>query len=583
MTAAGAAVELSKMENKNAGVGFLTFQQQVIGIDVGSSYVKLLQLRKSGENYSVKNCITRAIPVQAKENPQEKKKLVSGLIREFMADARLKTCAGKVSLYGKGVYVFFLSVPNLNKKDLRGAVGIELKKRLPPQSNINSIAYEFFINVSLQEERMTTLQVTCIAVDKFLIEEQISFMKELNIRPVSINVTPDALGNLLTFCVKTVPNKTIALLDVGASISLLNFYKGRSLVFSREIPIGGEHLTMALAKGLSAVTGVSSITMDDAEKIKRSCGIPMTDEAKTEYLTDFGSIRGEQILAMVRPVIERLVMEISRTFNYYSKTFKAGNIEELYLSGGSSRLKNIEKVLGVNVEGIKRVESLNILKIIKGWSDKGILRQEMVMEQAAPHLAVSFGLCLGSGGRLNMLPVREKVEQKMYFFTAALQVFFPLLCAITIMLYLSSYANGLKYRSLTAKLDAQLQRLQDSSIQVRDYFALKSKLEQNVQLLNKARGSAPMWWGALKEISSITPPEVIINKINVPLAREPKELRIVGRISSKITIVDMALSQYVEALEESPFFSQVKTVSSDKDMYAPVPSADFEIVCRLEY
>jgi hypothetical protein len=92
-----------------------------------------------------------------------------------------------------------------------------------------------------------------------------------------------------------------------------------------------------------------------------------------------------------------------------------------------------------------------------------------------------------------------------------------------------------------------------------------------------------MWWGALKEISSITPPEVIINKINVPLAREPKELRIVGRISSKITIVDMALSQYVEALEESPFFSQVKTVSSDKDMYAPVPSADFEIVCRLEY
>jgi hypothetical protein len=45
----------------------------------------------------------------------------------------------------------------------------------------------------------------------------------------------------------------------------------------------------------------------------------------------------------------------------------------------------------------------------------------------------------------------------------------------------------------------------------------------------------------------------------------------------------MALSQYVEALEESPFFSQVKTVSSDKDMYAAVPSADFEIVCRLEY
>ncbi|MCU0651005.1 MAG: pilus assembly protein PilM, partial [Candidatus Omnitrophica bacterium] len=345
-------------------------------------------------------------------------------------------------------------------------------------------------------------------------------------------------------------------------------------VFSREIPIGGEHLTMALAKGLSMVTGVTGITMDDAEKIKRSCGIPMTD---------FGVVRGEQLLAMLRPVIERLVMEIGRTFNYYSKTFKTGNIEELYLTGGSSRLKNIEKILQSNVEGIKRVEPLNILKIIKGWSDKGILRQEMVMEQAAPHLSAAFGLCLGQGPKLNMMPVREKVEQKIGFLTAAIQIFFPLLAAITVMFYASSYANGMKYASLIAKLEDQISRLETSSTVVRDYFAQKAKLEQMTGLLQKARGSQPMWWGLLKEIGVLTSPEVIINMINVPLGREPKEIRIYGRITSKITIVDMAMSQYVQALEESPFFSEVKAVKNEKDPYAAVPSADFEIAAKLEY
>jgi hypothetical protein len=43
------------------------------------------------------------------------------------------------------------------------------------------------------------------------------------------------------------------------------------------------------------------------------------------------------------------------------------------------------------------------------------------------------------------------------------------------------------------------------------------------------------------------------------------------------------LSQYVQALEESPYFSEVKTLSSEKDPNAPVPSADFEIRCTLEY
>ena len=102
-------------------------------------------------------------------------------------------------------------------------------------------------------------------------------------------------------------------------------------------------------------------------------------------------------------------------------------------------------------------------------------------------------------------------------------------------------------------------------------------------LLKTARGAQPMWWGILKELSVITPPGVVLHAINVPLGVEPKELRLFGRISSKITIVDMALSQYVQALEDSPYFSRVSTISSEKDPNASVPTADFEIVCKLEY
>lgn len=561
----------------------MTFQQQVIGIDIGAGYVKLLHLRKAGGSYAVKNYTTHAIPASARDNAQERRTVVAGFIREFMEAARIKSCAGRLAVYGKGVYVFFLSVPNLNKKDLRGAVGIELKKRLPPQSDINAMAYDYFVNSSVQDQAATTLQVTCVAVERSLIEEQISFLKELNIRPVSIEVVPDALGNLLSHCVNPDPEKPVALLDIGAGMSLLNFYKGRSLVFSREIPIGGDHITAALVKGLGAAMGVTGITTEDAEKIKRSCGIPMAEDAKSEYMTDFGVVRGEQLLAMVRPVIERLVMETARTFNYYSKTFKTGVIDQLYLTGGSSRLKNINKILQANVEGLKKVEQLSILSIIKGWSDKGVLRQEMMMEQAAPHLAAAFGMCLGSGSRINMLPVRERIEQKVGLFTAMVQVFFSLACLLTALLYASNYANGVKYKALSAKLEDQLKQLEASSAHVKKYIELKTDLERKQKLLEMAAGRQPMWWGIMKELSVITPADVILRMINVPLNTEPKEMRIFGRISSKNTIVDMALSQYVQALEDSPFFTNARIISSQKDQLASVPSADFVIVCVLEY
>ena len=563
----------------------LTSQQNIIGIDIGSSYVKLLQLQKSGKNYLIRNCITRALPQAAKDNPEEKRKVVQEYVKEFIAGARMKSTSGRLAIYGKGIFIFSLVVPNLNKKDLKSAVSIELKKRLPLQLDINNVLFDFFVTGQIRDEKGVMLQVTCIACDRITLDEQVQLLKGMNIIPVVINTIPDCLGNLLTFCFDTLPKKTITVLDIGANTSLLNFYNGKNLVFSREIPIGGEHFSQAMAKTIATPigTGTVTISVDDAEKLKRNCGIPLEDESKVEFLTDFGPLRGEQITAMLRPTLERLVMEISRTFNYYSKTFKAPNIDELYLTGGSSRMKNIDKFLLFNLEGVHRVETLNILKAVKGWADMGIFKQELVVEQAAPHLAVAFGLCLSQGGRVNLLPVKEKLEQKALLLSTALKVTFPIILLISLIFYAVSYTNALKYKILINNLDFEISRLQLSASQVRQYQEIKTKLDQRKGLLEKAKGKQPFWWGLFKELSNISPREVILQRIITDSTKEPKEIHLFGKIYAKYTFVDMALSQYLMVLDESPFLNRVELISSKTDMYSPIPAADFEIVCQLNY
>ncbi|MDD5731221.1 MAG: pilus assembly protein PilM, partial [Candidatus Omnitrophica bacterium] len=391
-----AASRFSPQEFLSLLKGFVAPSRNVIGIDIGSSYIKILQLARARKGYVISSCATRAIPANLKEDHTEKKRFIQTVIKEFIQDTRKKNNLGRLSVSGKGIFVFSLAVPAISRKDLKGLVSIELKKRLPFQMDINNMVFDFFITGQVADDKgQPNLQVTCIAADKVSIDEQIGFLKEMDIKPVAINVSSDALGNVLPYCIEKASEKTTVLLDMGANVSLLNFYKGKNLVFFREIPVGGEHLTRAMAKTITAASGTLDLSFEDAEKIKRNCGIPLEDEARVEFLTDFGVLLGEQISGLLRPVLERLILEINRTVSYYTKTFKADFVEELYITGGTSRLKNIDKFLLYNLERLKKVERLDILKSVKGWSETGGFRQELVVEQAAPHLAVAFGLCFG--------------------------------------------------------------------------------------------------------------------------------------------------------------------------------------------
>jgi len=85
----------------------MVFQQEVIGIDIGSAYVKLLQLRRTANGYAVKNYATQAIPLAVRDNAQEKRKAVTGFIKGFMEASHIKSCAAKLALLWQGRFMYF--------------------------------------------------------------------------------------------------------------------------------------------------------------------------------------------------------------------------------------------------------------------------------------------------------------------------------------------------------------------------------------------------------------------------------------------------------------------------------------------
>jgi type IV pilus assembly protein PilM len=556
--------------------------QNTIGIDIGQGYIKIVQLQRSRKGYLLTDYKVRAIPPKAKENFKEKEKFAKEFIKEFLSQSRIKTSLGRMVIEGNGVFVFSLLLPRLSEKDLRGTVSIELKKRLPYhyQIDIKDLFFNYFITERFETEETSQVMVTCIAVNNTVLDRQLNFLKSLQLRPVIINTVTDALGNLI----KTIGNgQYAAVLDMGAKGSYLNFYKNGLLQFSREIPIGGEQFTHAILKTLSSLD--KNVSFEDAEAFKKQCGIPTEEEADTEFYTDVGAVRGVQVITAMRPLLERLITEISRTITFYFRTYKINALDVFYLTGGASRIKNIDKFLSTNLNNfsIKHIEKLNPLKAIKRWVDVGVLRHELIMEEASPHLAASFGLCIHKGGRVNLVPPKEKIEQKAIFLMFLIRLTFPLILITILSFYAFSYRRVLAYKTTLAKAKVQIKQLVPTVKEIKEYLAFKKSLSHKETLLALAIGRQPLWWGILKELSNITPREVTLSQLIIEPKEKPKKMVLIGEVVSEYTNLDLAISQYTLNLNESPYFTNVRLISSERDIYSSIPKATFEIVCDLVY
>ncbi len=553
--------------------------QNTMGIDVGHSYIKIAQFQRTRKGFLLTDYRVRAIPFKVRDNLRERNNFIKEFINEYLSQTRIKTSLGRIIVEGSGVFTFSFLLPALSEKDLKGAIEIELKKKLPFQVDFKNIYLDYFVTDRLEDEKGIQLFVTCIAVDKSLIERNLDFLKSFNLRPVVMNTTADALGNLIRIMqIKGY----VGVLEIGARKSFLNFYHDGLLQFSREIPIGGDQFTQGVLKVLKILFPQASF--DDAEMFKKQCGIPLGEEVGSEFYTDLGAVKGEKIVTGLRSVLERLITEISRTITFYFRTYKIDKLESFYLTGGGSRIKNLDRFLSANLKNLSigSIERLNPLKAIRGWLDVGILRQELVMEEAAPHLSSIFGLCMDKGGQINLVPPKEKIEQKALFVLFLAKLIFPALLIFTLVYYGFNYTRRLVYSAILERTYRQITQMKPKIKEIEKYFELRNQFKKREDLLTKAIGRQPLWWGILKELSNIIPEEVTLNKLEID-TKNPKEMCLEGEVISEYTNLDLVISQFTLNLNDSPYFSNVRLVSSERVMFSAIPKARFEIVCDLVY
>ncbi len=336
----------------------------VIGLDIGSSSIKLVELGESKSAYKLQNLGIAPLPPEAiVDGALMDSVTIIDTIRELIANTKAKTKDVITSVSGHSVIVKKITLPLMSDSELEESIQWEAERYIPFDINEVNIDFQIFGSSS---ENPEVMNVVLVAAKKDIINDYVSVIIESGLNPVIIDVDAFAIENMLSVNYEMEKDETVAMANVGASITNINILKNNMTAFTRDIFKGGNQITEEIQRQLH-------IDYEEAEKIKVGSKI---DAASQSIIQE-----------VLRSASESLAIEIGNSMEFFQSTTTYEKISKLYLSGGGSKIKDFDIVLQQQI-GIP-VEIVNPFKKIE-YSEKNFDLE--YLREIGPMMAVGVGL-----------------------------------------------------------------------------------------------------------------------------------------------------------------------------------------------
>ncbi len=362
------------------------FSKTIVGLDIGSSSVKIVQLKPAGNQWQLAAVGMVEIARDSLEvkNQDAQRSAVVEAVKRVYKESGINAKNVVTSLSGDSVIIRYVKLPFMTAEELRGAISKEAEQYIP--LNIDQVVLDFQILGETQEDGQKKLDVLLVAAKVDVVDQHLLTLKSAGLTPVAIDVDAFALQNAYEINRVEPGEETVALINMGASLTTINILEGNNTRFTRDIPVAGNDFTKEIQKEFN-------LKFSEAEELKRSHGAISMEE--DDFSLSTVSQKDDRVLRMsdvMTPVLNKLLGEIRRSFDYYETQARKKTVERVILLGGSSRLKNVNRFLanklGVPVEYFAAFRNVESLKAID---------PEQLAEKEF-HMGVCVGLALRQAG-----------------------------------------------------------------------------------------------------------------------------------------------------------------------------------------
>jgi type IV pilus assembly protein PilM len=339
-------------------------KKDVIGLDIGCSSIKLVELKEDKNGFKLQNLVLSPLPPEAiVDGALMDSVTIIDTIRDLFNTSRTKTKDVVTSVSGHSVIVKKISLPLMTEAELEESIQWEAERYIPFDINDVNIDFQIFGSTS---ENPEVMDVVLVAAKKDIINDYVSVIMESGLNPVIVDIDSFALENMLAMNYDIEKEETIAIANVGASITNMNIIKNNISAFTRDIFKGGNQVTEEIQRQLH-------VDHEEAEKIKVGTKVDLTSQPIIQNVLKTAS--------------ESLAVEIGNSLDFFQSTTTYEKITRIYLSGGGSKIKDFDIILQQQI-GIP-VEVVNPFKKID-YSGKNFDME--YLREIGPIMAVGVGL-----------------------------------------------------------------------------------------------------------------------------------------------------------------------------------------------
>ena len=344
-----------------------------MGLDIGSSAVKAVELKPAGKGYRVAAFAVEPVPPDS---------IVDGAIIDAgaVADAIRRIFEGNkafkakdvcASLSGNAVIVKKITLPVMTASELDDSIAWEAEQYIPFDIQDVNLDYQI-LDPGTGPDSRGSMDVLLVAAKKEKIGDYTGVIAQAGRTPVVVDVDAFALQNAYEANYGLDAREVVVLMNAGASAININILQGDQSVFTRDISIGGNAYTEAIQKELN-------LSFESAEQLKKGHAVE--------------GVSAEEVRPVLHAMTENVLLEIQKTFDFFKATAASDRIDRVVLSGGGSRVDGfahaLEERFGAQVEMFDPFKRVGFEAAKLGVED---------VEDMAPTAAVAVGLALRRAG-----------------------------------------------------------------------------------------------------------------------------------------------------------------------------------------
>jgi type IV pilus assembly protein PilM len=296
----------------------------VVGLDIGSSAVKAVELKVSGKGFKVTAFAVEPVPPDSiVDGAIIDGTAVADAIRRLFENKAFKTKEVAASLSGNAVIVKKISLPVMTEAELAESIYWEAEQYIPFDIQDVNLDYQILDNGRGPDSK-GTMDVLLVAAKKEKIADYLGVITQAGRTAVVVDVDAFALQNAYETNYGLEPQSVVVLLNAGASAININILAGEQSVFTRDISSGGNAYTEAVQKELN-------LPFESAELLKKGEAVD--------------GVTFDEVKPVLHAMTENVLLEIQKTFDFFKATASSDRIDRIVLSGGASRVDGFAQAL----------------------------------------------------------------------------------------------------------------------------------------------------------------------------------------------------------------------------------------------